>query len=381
MAAVTTNLNEKIKKKLLALSENIRRNLLLANGNVQRKFVLEERDFLSILILAIQHLNKQPTQTTSITNNDGIEENKEQEHINTKQKETSELDKTESNETNHLKHTNEKPDIMGKGGGKTEDCDLDNSEKLRKELIRILDSTSFNSDCKSHLIVDVYNRYQKQINLAKEREILNSHLKSHPNVLIGGGENSKGTKNNETDDSSESAIHTSEHPSSSTHPPAKNPPTTKNVRDTSAPLANPVDIWINDAVTVITSYMKNKVNVIFLENLQNHASKLRAFLKNKGNFDKENNRIQAPHGRFFLKKSTLYFKIKSAQHLQSFDLATLMACISLSKSKLFRFLQYRFEKVKAFSKKEKQCLHIFLNTCPISRQRIPCKTIRDLAKS
>ena len=51
--------NEVIKKKLTDLSENIRRNLLSAATNVTRKFVLEEHDFLSIVLLAIQHLHKQ----------------------------------------------------------------------------------------------------------------------------------------------------------------------------------------------------------------------------------------------------------------------------------------------------------------------------------
>ena len=170
-------------------------------------------------------------------------------------------------------------------------------------------------------------------------------------------------------------IGNSEQPSSSTAPPEREPP--QGVARSS--LSEPVNIWINDAIKIITSYMKKKVNVIFLDNLQYHANKLRTFLVTKGAFDKDNNRVHTPHNRFFLKKASLYFKIKSAQQLQIFDLATLLACISFSKSKLFRFLQYRFKKVKAFSKNEKQCLHIFLNTCPISKKRIPCKSIRDLA--
>ena len=61
--SIPTTVNEKIKKKLLALSENVRRNLLLAAGDVERKFILEERDLLSILVLAIQYL-QQPPQAT-----------------------------------------------------------------------------------------------------------------------------------------------------------------------------------------------------------------------------------------------------------------------------------------------------------------------------
>ena len=382
MATTTITLNDNIKKKLLALSENIRRNLLQAAGNVQRRFILEEKDLLSVLILAIQHLNKQqPT-----TNNAAEQKNTDQKNTEYKDKHPPEQDGLKANETNHLKQPDEKNNTMGRGGGKTEnDPDLDSSEKLRKELIRILDSTSFDNDCKSHLIVDMYERFKKQTNLTREREILNSHLKNHPNVLIGGGgdgrDNDGDAEPLERQPRGESStMRTSEQPSTSTTTPEHRKPPTNDVQATSTtPRTNPIDTWINDAVTIITSHMKKKVNIIFLDNLQFHANKLRTFLTTKGRFDKDNNRIHAPNNRFFLKRGSLYFKLKSVQSLQSFDLATVLACISLSQSKLFRFLQYRFDKVKAFSKQEKQCLTIFLNTCPISRQRIPCKTIRDLS--
>ena len=61
--SIPATVNEKIKKKLLALSENVRRNLLLAAGDVERKFILEERDLLSILVLAIQYLQHPPQST------------------------------------------------------------------------------------------------------------------------------------------------------------------------------------------------------------------------------------------------------------------------------------------------------------------------------
>ena len=61
--SIPSTVNDKIKKKLLALSENIRRNLLLAAGDVERKFILEEKDLLSILVLAIQYLQHPPQPT------------------------------------------------------------------------------------------------------------------------------------------------------------------------------------------------------------------------------------------------------------------------------------------------------------------------------
>lgn len=381
MASPATTLNENIKKKLLALSENIRRNLLQAGGNVQRKYVLEERDLLSILILAIQHLNKQPPQPATSAHSSITEQKKTEQSV------------IQPSEQNELKTSSEEIDsVMGKGGGKTESesYELDNSERLRKELLRILDSTSFNNDSKSYMIVDACERYHQQNNLTKERKILNSHLKTHPNMMVGGGGGGGGGDDNRRDDAvdvplerrlnDESAKRTSEQPSTSTSSTAERESSKDIVRASpKTPQTNPAELWINDAVSIITSHMKKRVNIIFLENLQSHASKLRTFLTTKGKFDKDNNRVYAPHNRFFLKKGSLYFKLKSVKHLQSFDLATLLACISLSQSKLFRFLQYRFDKVKAFSKLENQCLTIFLNACPISRQRIPCKAIRNLA--
>ena len=47
----THNEAEIIKKKLTNLAEDVRRNLLSSATNVTRKFVLEEHDFLSIILL------------------------------------------------------------------------------------------------------------------------------------------------------------------------------------------------------------------------------------------------------------------------------------------------------------------------------------------
>ena len=377
MAETTTSLNEKIKKKLLALSESVRRNLLLSTSNVQRKFVLEERDFLSILVLAIQHLNKQPQQSISTTtSNIKQKDNPQKEH------------NRESNETIHTKQNPHEQDNMGKGGGgKTEDddSDVENSERLRKELLRIVNSSSFDSEAKSYLILDSYNRYQKQKNLAKERKILNSHLKTHPNVMVGGGagndDDTLEVLKNETPRPKSEISGAEQLPLTATRTnPSPLSSSTAASATSNSNISSPVETWISDAIKAITSCMQKRINILFLDNVRSHANKLQTFLMAEGNFDKVNNRAHAPHNRFYLKKNSLHFKVKSTKSLQKFDLATLLACISFSRSKLFRFLQYRFKKVKPFSKNEKQCLHIFLTTCPISKKRIPCKSIRDLAK-
>lgn len=389
--SIPPNFNDKIKKKLLGLSENIRRNLLLASSDVQRKFILEERDLLAILVLAIQYLQKpsQPSSTPSSTSPSSLSTTPASSSPTTPVITTP---KTEKEPQETALPTTDK--TMGKSGGKTNNGsnNLDTTENLRKELLRILESTSFDSDAKSWLLLEAYNRYKNYTTLSKERHILDNHLKRHPNVLVGGGGGSSNdditdsvnehiTNEKENDTNDENSTHTVKETDSK---PGSSSTTTLtgNQRVTNEqPSNSPLQIWINDALKTITSFMKNKINVIFLENLQNHAYRLQNFLSSKGSFDKHTNRIIAPHNRFFLKKDSLYFKIKAIKGLQSFDLATLLACVSFSKSKLFRFLQYRFKKVKAFSRNEKHCLHIFLNTCPISKKRIPCSTIRNLANA
>ena len=383
--SIPPTINDKIKKKLLSLSENIRRNLLLASSDVQRKFILEERDLLSILVLAIQYLQKpsQPSSTPSSASPSSSSTTPPSSSPTTPVITTPETEK-EQQQTDTT---------MGKSGGKTDNGsnNLDTTENLRKELLRILESTSFDSDAKSWLLLEAYNRYKNYTTLSKERHILDNHLKHHPNVLVGGGGSSNDditdsvnkhiTNEQENDPHDENNTQTVKETDSK---PGSSSTTTLTDNQKTAneqPSNSPLQIWINDALKTITSFMKNKINVIFLENLQNHAYRLQNFLSSKGSFDKHTNRIIAPHNRFFLKKDSLYFKIKAVKGLQSFDLTTLLACVSFSKSKLFRFLQYRFKKVKAFSRNEKHCLHIFLNTCPISKKRIPCSTIRNLANA
>ena len=381
-ASLPSDVNDKIKKKLLALSENVRRNLLLAAGDVQRKFILEERDLLSILVLAIQYLQK-PSPSSSSSSSPSTPPTIERKSQHQQQQQL----QTPSTTTTNTTTTDD--NNMGKSGGKTNN--LDTSEKLRKELLKILDSTSFDSDAKSWLLLDAYNRYSNYNTLTKEQEILDKHLNRHPNVLVGGGEsnvnesNDEVTNNGITDNSSDndenSKPQTKKQTSSKPSTVASLETAPTNCQIVTKQNNTPIQIWINDALKTITSYMKNRINVMFLENLQNHACRLQNFLSSKGAFDKDNNRVIAPHNRFFLKKDSLYFKIKAVKGFQNFDLASLLACISFSKSKLFRFLQYRFKKVRAFTRNEKQCIHIFLNTCPISKRRIPCGAIRNLANA
>ena len=129
--------NEVIKKKLTDLSENIRKNLLSAATNVTRKFVIEEHDFLSIILLAIQHLHKQTKP-----------------HEQEKQKEF---------EPNAGESTENKNTDIKEGAGdvnKSNDIAKMDIEKLRKECLKILESKSFNDEAKSYLLTDCFNRHK-----------------------------------------------------------------------------------------------------------------------------------------------------------------------------------------------------------------------------
>ena len=357
--------NEVIKKKLTDLSENIRKNLLSAATNVTRKFVIEEHDFLSIVLLAIQHLHKQT--------NPHREQGKEKEF-----------------ESKAAESTENKNNDIKEGAGdvnKSNDLAKMDIEKLRKECLKILGSKSFNDEAKSYLLTDCFHRHKLQSTLMKEREIMADYETTHPNVLKGGS----GIQTVNSIDTDPSSVVTVKEPTSEKEKTGqkhklervlstdKSEPNTSHVSMSKNAPKNASTIWIQDAVNVVLTYMKNKVNTIFLDNLRNHASVIQKFVENRGTFDKEINGICIPRNRFYLKKRLVYFPLKDNKHSPpSFDLANLLACISFSRSKLFKFLQYRYETVKPFTKTEKHCLAIFLKNCPVSKKRIPCKFIRRL---
>ena len=362
--------NEVIKKKLTDLSENIRRNLLSAATNVTRKFVLEEHDFLAIILLAIQHLHRQT---------------KDDEQMNKKEI-NDEPDSSEDTKT-----------AMNEGAGeasKDNEIEKMDVEKLRKECLKILASKTFNDEAKSFLLMDEFNRHKLQSTLAKERVIMSEHEKKHPNMMKGGSaveadhQTAKHTptllEENKNKIPSIREEKEKKQKKSLTDEEIKNENENKDISQITLQkptVTNTSKVWIQDAVEVVMSYMSRRVNKIFTDNLKQHAATLQKFIDNKGTFVKDTNTIHAPRNRFFFKKRFVYFPTKDGKESPpSINLATLLACISFSRSKLFKFLQYRYETVKPFTKTEKQCLAIFLRSCPVSKKRIPCKYIRHLIK-
>ena len=316
-------------------------------------------------MLAIQHLHKQ-------TKNSETENKKELKPEPTQSTEDKNIDIKEKEGAGDVNKSNDiaKMDI----------------EKLRKECLKILESKSFNDEAKSYLLTDCFNRHKLQSTLIKEREIMADHEAAHPNVMKGGS-GIQTTNSVLTEPSSDNTvIEKKKTEKNSKLKGVLQPDNPINSDDSRVSMSkntsrNSSAIWIQDAVNVVLTYMKNKVNTIFLDNLRNHASALQKFVENRGAFDRKTSSIHLPKNRFYLKKRFVYFPLKdNEQSPHSLDLANLLACISFNRSKLFKFLQYRYETVKPFTKAEKHCLAIFLKNCPVSKKRIPCKFIRHLVK-
>ena len=171
----TPNETEIIKKKLTNLAEDVRRNLLSSATNVTRKFVLEEHDFLSIILLAIQHLHGK-------TKEQDKDKERDKNHSSAspiKDKDNNDNDDTDDNKI-IVNDTNE-------GGGGIDINTTMDVEKLRKEFLRILRNKSFNDEAQSYMLMDSLSRHESQARLAKERKIMSTHIENHPNVLKGGG--------------------------------------------------------------------------------------------------------------------------------------------------------------------------------------------------
>ena len=57
-----------LKEKITRLSENVKKNLLAATHNVTRSFVINEHDFLSLCSLALKSLDDKQLENTEIKN-------------------------------------------------------------------------------------------------------------------------------------------------------------------------------------------------------------------------------------------------------------------------------------------------------------------------
>ena len=357
-----------IKKKLTNLSETIRKNLIEHSSDVTRKFIINEDDFLSILTLAIRFLHKKDEKTEKADNNSPI---------STQPTTEPNMKPAEGGGHHPIKRNNLCPDVT----------QTTEAKRLRNELLRVLSDNMFSEDAKTELLVDVFRRYENRVRIAKQQHLENQFRTSHPNVMVGGG--GKETPSGKSSDTEEIGGE-DETPIMEKNSDITQQQTRKNNEENSKKAPGPPAIsksgnhlwlprtWLDNAVEIIKNFMKNRINIIFLNNVKHHANKLSIFFEKKGIVDEKNRSIFSPNKLFYIKNHFLYFNDPQnrAKNL-SFDLAKLLVTISFTKNKIFKFIKYREKEVNKFSEKEKKFLGIFLRKFPINRHRIPCKIVRD----
>lgn len=367
-----------IKNKLTDLSSIIRRNLLESSGDVTRKFVVDENDFLSILTLAIRFLHKSGEKGA---NDLPREENPEE------SKSSSQQPPPIATSDGDMKTV--------EGGGRSEPCvnlHQVESKKLRSELLRVLSDHIYPEEAKTDLLLDVFRRYENRLGVTRQQCLERRAHAQQPNVLVGGGKQTPSTGqtmnvekdnvegNNVASDRDIDDDADDKRKRAKNGPGLGNNPNLESNREHHHLVL--ARTWLDNAVETINNYMKNKINVIFLNNVKYHANKLSDFFEQKGILAAKRRAIFSPDKQFYLKNHSLFFADKHSKgDAISFDLMKLLVTISFTKNKIFKFLQYRDKFVTQFSKNDKKFLQIFIRAFPINRQRIPCKTIRDFAGS
>ena len=123
-----------LKEKITRLADNVKKNLLAASHNISRSFVLNEHDFLSLCLLALKSLD------------------------------TQQLEKTEQND-NILNNK-----VTGGMLLKTKTPNIDQPNRLRREIIKIIEAPTFNSETKSLLITDALQRHKKKQPLENKKQ-------------------------------------------------------------------------------------------------------------------------------------------------------------------------------------------------------------------
>ena len=355
-----------VKNKLTNLSDVIRKNLLENSSDVTRKFIVDENDFLAILTLAIRFLHKKdekpdgPPPTTSEQPpppKDALKDNMK----------------------------------TVEGGGRNAPCGDDfrhvESKKLRTELLRVLSDHIYPEEAKTELLLDVFRRYENKLGVTRQQCLENRFQAQHPNVLVGGGKHNTENqiqqqgenKEEKTDSGGNHEKGEGEKQEEENDIVSQRPPSSSGSKDQHLILAR---TWLDNAVETIENCMQNKVNIIFLKNIKYHANKLSNFFEQKGILIPKHRAIFSPNKQFYIQNHSLFFVSKHSKEANlSFELTKLLVCISFTKSKIFKFLKYREKSVTQFSKQDKKFLQIFIQEFPINRHRIPCKTIRDFAKS
>lgn len=363
------NLFHQAKSKVEKLTNNVKTNLLPVSSDVERKFVVDESDFLTLSTLALRFLHQ-------------IEDNKKNSAaIGVEKPNETKTKISETRESENIENKNTSPEQFG--GGFSEmafdlsngDCFEENqSEKLKQEITRVLNDKIFKPDAKTFILLDMFRRYKTNAALAKQNILQLQEKHKNPNKLVGGGTVKEECEKNNGD----IVVDTADNKQRSVSSDAD---TLENSKlDQSVPDGNSLPIepekWLGKALRTVKSCMNDRINVLYLDNAKYHTNKLIQFFRTKGSKGNEGNVIYSPNKDFYLKKKFLFLKHKGIR--SAFDLTKLIACLSFTKAKIFKFLQLQHKRVTPFTANEKQFLKQFLKKFPINQNRVPCDDIKKL---
>ena len=353
-----------IKSKLGRVATNIKQSLISASSDLSRSFIISERDFLSICLLALKSINEDQIQTNQLT--------------------------AQSNRSNQTKDNT--PEIEMTGGQKKKNFDQRDANLLKKEILKIINASNFNNEAKSVLIQDAYERFKKNKALQKQKLLSDKFRTAYPSVLTGGGgggtdpqktsesenEDKHSDKNDqEKEEKKETKRKTKLRTSRNNENEKKNggkiineekkETENKNKKQNTKEFLN-TQKNINVALKSILFHMNKKINIIFLENVKFHAECLTNFFKNNPNAYKY----------FKIKKNYIYLKDTPTAKI---ELSKFLTCLSFTKTKIYKFLSYKDKQVKRFSKNETRFLELFKSKMSnIVVARVPCKNIRNIIK-
>ena len=122
-------------------------------------------------------------------NSETNEQNEQKEQTTTSSESHETIQKeTEKKEIEEEEETKEKMSAKhARGSGDNIDDYLENTKKLRNEILKILNSQKFSVDVKSSLLEETFLRHQKEIKLKIEQSINERFKRRYPNLLRGGG--------------------------------------------------------------------------------------------------------------------------------------------------------------------------------------------------
>ena len=358
-----------IREKIARVADNVKKNLVEASSNVKRTFIIDEDDFLNLLLMSLRSIDSKSKHETknsenNIDNTDNL--NNIPNRLTDKEPTLDVLNKQDN------KKKEEKSVKMK--GGKVKTNEEIESKKMKKEIHRILNS-QFNTDAKMVLLTDAFERRAKNINLQKERTLEARFRETYPNVMAGAGSGHTQndvirkkltmTSSEDTAEQRETEVRESKEKERKKRKEniVNEKKKKKNEKEN---LQNDYhETKLNNAAKMIYRIMNHKINDIFLENLKFHKKILVNYFTHK-----------------MKKKRKLHLKGKHILNTMypdnSIEIAKMLVYLSFSRAKIYKFLKYRDQKVTPMSKDEKNMLKIIKDECRIPLSRIPCKAIRAI---